>query len=253
MQKKYLKVVATAACALGIASSSFAAEATIGVDFASAYVFRGATLNDGFVAQPYMELGGFPNDLGLTLGAWGNFDLESSDAYGLDSGNFSEIDLYGSYELPLGIENLSSSVGYTEYTYPNAGGMVMPGATPEESTVMSVEADREVNLVLGYDTLLAPSLGIYYGFDGGVDGDLYLEGAIGHEEEFEGGVTGSVGATLGYLSPDEGTDGLSHLTLNAGVAWNWLSAGVYWIVETDDDVLTVDEEFVGVVGASYSY
>ena len=253
MSIKYRIISAGAACLLGLAAASQAADVEIGVDFASSYVFRGFTINDSWVAQPYMEVGGFPHDIGLTLGVWGNFDLEEDSTGAYDSGNFSEIDLYGSYELPLGIEDFSTSLGYTSYTFPNSEGRIIRGATTEGDSVEGVDADREANLVFEWGVPAAPELGIYYGFDGALKKSLYIEGAVSHEESFENGLTGSAGAKLGYLSPDEGPDGLAHLTLDAGIGYKWLKATVYWIVETDSDVVPVDKEFVGALGASYSF
>jgi len=61
----------------------------VSLDIASAYVFRGATLNDGWVAQPALSVSPLP---GLSLGLWANLDLED---YGgrLKDGQFSEVDL----------------------------------------------------------------------------------------------------------------------------------------------------------------
>ena len=58
------------------------------VDFASAYVFRGQTFNDGFVIQPGVE------GAGLTVGVWANIDM---DNVAVDQ--VSEIDLYLAKDL----------------------------------------------------------------------------------------------------------------------------------------------------------
>ena len=111
MEKVAIKVVAAAALlALVSAPAVRAADATVGVDVNSAYVFRGVTLNEGFVAQPYLEVSGLPIDIGV----WGNFDIEDDDARSVDGGQFSETDFYGSYSLP--VEEVDVSIGYTEYT-----------------------------------------------------------------------------------------------------------------------------------------
>ena len=223
-------------------SEVVAAEASVGADLASSYVFRGGTLNDGFVVQPYAEVAVIE---GLTIGTWANFDIDDDDANGIEGGHFSEIDLYVGYDLPLPEDSpVGLSVGYTEYTYPHAGGTVNADGT----TVTAVDADREISLSTGLDTILAPSLGVFYGVDGGIDGDLYIEGSVSHEVEISEDVSGSVDATLGYLDPDVGDSGFSHAKLGAGVSYGPATLSVAYIIETDDKVLVVDEEIVGTLG-----
>jgi len=170
-------------------TAGMAAEASVSLDVASAYVFRGATFNDGLVLQPGVEVAGLP----ITFGVWGNFDV---DDYGgaVKKSEFSEIDLYGSYSLP--IEAADVSIGYTEYLYPGAGSV----------------ADREISLSAGLDVLLAPSLSVFYGVDGGIEKSLYVEAAVGHEFALTDEVAIELGATVSYMDPDGGKSGFSHYT-----------------------------------------
>ena len=131
------RVTLTGLMAVLLVSTAHAG-ATAGATVASAYVFRGATLNDSPVLQPSLET----SRAGFTLGAWGNLDLAGYDDLDLESGQFSEIDLYGSYALPLPGKLLGVSAGYTEYTYPSSDS----------------DADRELGLSLKVDAFLAPSL-----------------------------------------------------------------------------------------------
>ncbi|HKL20200.1 MAG TPA: TorF family putative porin, partial [Tichowtungia sp.] len=111
------KIIAGMMVALAAAVSVQAADVSATVDFASAYVFRGVTLNNGLVMQPGVEVSGFglPEEYGsIAAGIWANYDLDDEDGMGSD---FSEIDYYMSYTLP--IEALDVSIGYTEYDYPN--------------------------------------------------------------------------------------------------------------------------------------
>jgi len=234
MEKVAMKVVAaTALLALVSAPAVRAAEATVGVDVNSAYVFRGVTFNDGFVAQPYLEVSGLPIDIGV----WGNLDIEDYDG-AVDGGQFSEIDIYGSYTLP--IEAVDASIGYTEYTYPQGA-----------------EADREISLSLGLgDVLLAPSLGIFYGLDGGIEENVYLEAGARHEVAVTEDIGLSLGAVVGYLDPKEGEDGFHQYALSASLSYQFVSLGVTYYGQIDDDVLTddaYDVEVVGTLGLSYSF
>lgn len=222
-----------AATVAGWTGTASAAEATVGVDFASAYVFRGVTFNDGLVAQPSIEVSGLP----ITLGVWANMDL---DDYGgtLDDGQFSEIDLYGSYEYSLS-DLVGLSVGYTEYTYPQGS-----------------EADREVSLGVALSTVLSPSLTAYYGVDGGIDGDLYVEAGIEHAIALSEDVELGLSATVGYLSPDEGKDGFHNATVSASTGFGPVGVSLAYIAQLDDEVLTdesYDVEVVGTVGFSKTF
>ena len=87
-----MKIVDVAAVMVMVGSALYAADASLSVDVASAYVFRGATFNDGVVVQPGLELGGLG---GLSVGVWGNLDVDDYSGR-LAGGEFSELDIYGS-------------------------------------------------------------------------------------------------------------------------------------------------------------
>lgn len=232
MKKHMMKVLAVAAASAVSAGSAFAAEATVGVDVNSAYVFRGTTFNDGFVAQPYLDVSGLPIDIGV----WGNLDIDDYDD-ALNSGEFSEINIYGSYAIP--VEGVDASIGYTEYIYPGA----------------ELEADREVSLSLGMDVPLAPSVGIYYGLDGGIKDNLYVEAGVGHDVDLDEAISLSLGAAIGYLSPDEGEDGFSHWQVSAALNYDFISLGVTYVDTVDEDVLGdgYDVDVIGTLSLSYSF
>lgn len=217
------------------AGRSGGAETSVSVDLASAYVFRGTTFNDGLVVQPGLEtaVGGF------AVGVWGNLDMENYDG-AVAKREFSEIDLYGSYSLP--VEAVDLSIGYTEYTYPGA----------------KSEADRELSLSAELDVLLAPSLSAYYGVDGGIEKTLYIEIGAGHEFEMESGVGIELGAAMGYLNPDKGASGFSHFTAMLGASYSVLSASVTYVGRIDDDVLpdgrgAYDVDIYGTLGIAHDF
>ena len=229
MKKVSMGLVAGALTALPLVASAEEASEPVGsagVDFASAYVFRGVTFNDEPVAQPYLEAGILP---GLTVGVWGNYDIGDYDG-ALAGDEFSEIDLYASYAIP--VEGVDLSLGYTEYTYPNA----------------LLEADREVSLSAGLDLPLAPSIGVYYGLDGGIEENIYVEAGVGHDLDLAEGVGLSLGATVGYLEPDIGESGFHHYTVSATLGYGFVSAGVKYVGQIDDEVLTDDQYDVEVIG-----
>jgi len=135
---------------IGVIESVFAADATIGVDIASSFIFRGASINDRFVIQPSLEVSDFSRIKGLSVGVWANLDLADNSGGTLKSGEFSEVDLYAFYELPLGLDFYTASIGYLEYTYPHA----------------EVVADRELAFISSFNTFLSPGFSVYPGLDG---------------------------------------------------------------------------------------
>ncbi len=235
---KVMKMMAIVVAGMTAASMLIAADASLSVDFASAYVFRGATFNDGFVVQPGLEVGGLG---GLSIGAWGNLDIDDYDGAVAD-GQFQEVDLYGSYAIPC--EVLDLSIGYTEYTYPSGGG----------------DADREVGISAGFCAGLDFGASVFYGVDGGIEDSLYVELSAGKSFELTDMVGLDLGATVGYASPDEGEDGFSHYTASLGLSIASVSAGVTYIGQIDEDVLpdvedggAYDVEVVGTIGAGIEF
>ena len=104
------KVIATTMAAFLVAQVASAISTS--VDFASAYIFRGTTVNDGFVIQPGVE----GEVAGLTVGAWANIDMDN-----VGNDQVSEIDLYIAKDLGS-VAGWDISAGLCEYTYPGAAG-----------------------------------------------------------------------------------------------------------------------------------
>ncbi|HMP90320.1 MAG TPA: hypothetical protein PJ991_08955 [Kiritimatiellia bacterium] len=233
MKKVAMKAVAAAALLAVVSSPAVrAAEATVGVDVLSAYVWRGATLNENFVAQPYVDISGLPIDIGI----WANFDIESDRSRGITDSQFSEVNFVLGYTLP--IEAVDVGVVYTEYVYPNGG-----------------EADREIGLTLGLDLPLSPSLGLYYGLDGAAEDSFYGELGIGHELELDEGLTLNLEALVGYWDLDGGENGFSHYQLTASLTFDFVTVGVSYIDQLKKKVLgdAYDVDVLGFVSLSHSF
>lgn len=233
--KKLIMAIMAAAWVAGVAS---AADVSVGVDFATAYVFRGVTLNDGFVAQPGAEISGFPIDEkygSVAFGIWGNYDIDDVDGQDSDS-DMSEIDYYVIYTLP--VTNVDISVSYTEYTY-------------EEG-----DSDKEVGLSIGKglgDTGLYASLNAYYGVGGAIDESWYFMAGLDYEKSLSDALTLSGSLTVGYALIEDGEDGFNDATAGVGLSYalndNWSVGGsVTYIAQLDDDVLTDDAYDVDLVG-----
>lgn len=204
------------------------------VDFASAYIFRGVTLNEGPVVQPGWTISPVS---GLTLGVWGNLDIDDNDG-AVDKGQFSEVDLSASYEFSL--EDASLTLAYAEYLYPGA----------------DAEADREVSLAVGLPVVLQPSVTVAYGLGGAVEKNTYVELGTNHDIALTEEITLTLGVTVAYAAPDAGDSGFSHYTLGASLGYSLVSVGAMYIGQIDDKVLTDEQynrEWLVTVGLSYSF
>ncbi len=189
-----------AAAILVSGSSIFAAPAqandvdwSVGVDYVTEYVFRGASLGADSI-QPYVEAsaGNF------TVGAW------ASTAFGEGSGAASdEIDLYAGYSVPLE-GPLTLDLGATYYHYPQGGGLF--------ETDNGATGSYEVSAAVGFadDVLLAPSLAAYYDFTLEA---FTLEGAVGHSVGFGEKNGMDLGLTVGLVDGD-------------GFSYEWATASV---------------------------
>lgn len=235
--KNILRVASVVMGVMVAGSTLYAADASVSLDVASAYVFRGATLNDGTVLQPGLEVSGLG---GLSIGTWANLDIDDYNNT-LASSQFSEVDLYGSYAIPIKVMDLS--IGYTEYTYPSGGG----------------DSDREFGLNAGISAAgMDLGAGVFYGVDGGIKDSAYAELSIGKDIELADDLGLSAGATLGYASPDEGKDGLSHYTGTLGLSYKVVSASVTYVGQIDDKVLpdgpgAYDVDVFGTLGVSLDW
>lgn len=241
--KKILIMITAAVLTAGVAH---AASVDAGVDFASAYVFRGVTLNDGLVAQPYLEVSGFPIDEkygAVAVGIWANYDINDIG----DGQEFSEVDYYISYSLP--VEVVDIGLTYTSYTYPGAAGG---------------DSDREVSLSFGKDigtNGLSAAVSFNYGVGGAIESSLYIQGELGYETDLTEKLSASAGVTVGYLVADGGADGFNDATASVGLGYalndTWsLGAGLTYIAQLDDNVLTdaaYDVSVVGSLGLSCSF
>lgn len=241
------KIIAVMVVAVAAAVSAQAADVSASVDFASAYVFRGVTLNNGLVMQPGVEVSGFPmgEEYGsLAVGMWANYDINDED---YDGSDFSEIDYYMSYTLP--VEAIDISMGYIEYTYP--------------TSAASTGSDKELNLTIGSaigTNGLYSSVTVNYGVDGVYDDCFYITGALDYETALSDALTASAGVTVSYLVSEGGLkqtgveDGFSDATASVGLSYalseNWsVNGGLTYIAQLSEDSLPDSVYDVGLVAS----
>ena len=101
MARRILAVFYAAALAAAVTAPAHA-EFGVGADAATRYIWRGLSLDDSFVVQPYLS---YATEAGLEIGAWSSWSLTSSGA--------NENDLYVSYSAgPV-------SITLSDYYFPN--------------------------------------------------------------------------------------------------------------------------------------
>ncbi len=134
------------------------------VDVMSNYVWRGQKLSNSWVVQPSVGItyGGFGTNI------WANYDSDRSEA--------TETDLTLNYSFSLNKFNFAA--GYTYYALEGA------------------DDTQEVYFSANYDTLLKPTLTIYYDYDEG-DGAFILA-SICHSFGLSKEIALNLGASASY-------------------------------------------------------
>lgn len=141
----------------------------------SAYVWRGQVVNDGFVAQPSVDL----SKGGFGLNVWGNYNLDA-DADNED-GNFSEVDFALSYTIPDQSDDFDIDVGLIHYIFPDS----------------DADATTELYISSIFNTIiLTPELSLFYDIDEaqGFYGSL----ALSYDYELSDALSVGAGGSVGY-------------------------------------------------------
>lgn len=136
------EAAATAAVAPAeVAPNTGALSLSGGVDFVTAYIFRGYVIEkDGFIAQPYatLSLKAYEEDgIAITpfVGIWNSLQsqTDANASHGPSDSDWFETDVYGGVDLTLG--NFTLTPFYTFYTYPGD----------------AYQTTEELNIKLAYD------------------------------------------------------------------------------------------------------
>ena len=145
---------------------------TASVDIMSNYVWRGQKLSNSWVIQPLVAIthGSFGANI------WANYDSDSKIDEGDGHGEVTETDVTLNYTHS--INKLTLTGGYIYYA--------LSGANDTQ----------EIYLSAGYDTLLKPTLTIYYDFDEG--NGAFIIASIGHSFETSKGIALNLGASASY-------------------------------------------------------
>ncbi|HEV8455500.1 MAG TPA: TorF family putative porin [Gemmatimonadales bacterium] len=228
---------AVIATAFLLAGAPAAAQVSVTADagFFNAYVWRGVSLTNQFVAQPDLYLTVPAGGGSAVLGGWSSMELgrydgigDLSEGGGVSSPDLTEIDLWAEYGHPLG-SNLAGTAGVLTYLFPNTAGLT-------NSANRTVEVYGKLQAT---GVPLAPKLAAWYDVDK-VKG-AYLEASIAQGLSAIRGFPITFGALAGF-SAGQGVnssdptqvanfadDGFTHLDLSASGA---LAAGPVTIAPT---------------------
>jgi len=214
------------ATALLLAASPAPAQVSLTADagFFNAYVWRGVSLTNQFVAQPDLYLSVPAGGGSAVLGGWSSVDLgrynsggDLSEGGGVSSLDLTEIDLWAEYGHPLG-SSLAGTAGVVTYLFPNTAGLT-------NSANRTVEVYGKLQAT---GVPLAPKLAAWYDVDK-VKG-AYLEASVGQAVSAIRGFPVTLGALAGF-SAGQGVNssdptqianfagnGFTHLDLSASGA-----------------------------------
>jgi hypothetical protein len=144
------------------------------VDVMSNYVWRGQKLSNSWVIQP---------SIGITYGAfsaslWANYDTDRAEIAGGETahGEISETDFTLNYGFSL--DKFNFTAGYIFFSFDG------------------FKDTQEVFLSANYDTILKPTLALYYDFDEGQG--VFVVASIGHSLEVIKGTALNLGASASY-------------------------------------------------------
>ena len=220
-----------------LAGGPAAAQVSVTADagFFNAYVWRGVSLTNQFVAQPDLYLTVPAGGGSAVVGGWSSVDLgrynsggDLSEGGGVSSLDVTEIDLWAEYGHPLGTR-LAGTAGLVTYLFPNTAGL-----TNEANRTLEIYAKLQATGVP-----LAPKLAAWYDVDK-VKG-AYLEASVSQAMSAIPRFPVTFGALAGFSAGQgvNGTDltqvanfaddGFTHLDLSATGA---LAAGPVTIAPT---------------------
>ena len=183
----------------------------VGVDLVSTYLFRGVDVTEGPAVQPFASLG--LGNSGLSIGVWSSFaiaDRGETVALGAPKGSLDEVDITAAFNRTFG--PAAVGVGYIAYLF--------PAESQDYKT-------QEVFGTLGLPGLpLAPTVSVFYDFDGGADREAddidSIEGVyalFGIGQRFGIGLPLDVGANVSWTEQEalRGDVGFNDLNVWAGV------------------------------------
>lgn len=179
MKKLCVLLAALAFLGAGMVTTSVAAitvEGDVYVGVFDKYLWRGFDLSGG---QPVVQGGADLSAGNFTLSYWSNWQLKTSDSAGIPSGEVTETDIILDYSTDIG-EMLSVSAGNIWYS------------------LEAAEDTNELYLSATVNTLLSPTLAMYWDWDAAEEEGLYFTADISHSLALMENLSMSLGALVSY-------------------------------------------------------
>jgi len=140
------------------------------------YLWRGFDLSGGqAVTQGGVDLSAY----GFTVSYWSNLQMSGDEGFGVEGGEITETDVVLDYSFDLN-DLVSLSVGNIFYQ------------------LDGLEDTNELYLGVGLNTILEPSLTVYYDYDKADESGLFYTASIGHSLDLMDNLSVSLGALVSY-------------------------------------------------------
>ncbi|MFQ5329319.1 MAG: TorF family putative porin [Thermodesulfobacteriota bacterium] len=159
------------------------AEGAASVSLMSSYVWRGQEIHNDTAIQPTIEVGAS----GYSVNLWADYNVDTSEVVETDF----------TFDFSNSVDKIGYSVGYIFYAFDGA---------PDT---------QEIYGTVSYDTLLSPSVGLYWDYD--ETDSLFINLAVGHDFAV-GAYTVTAGASLGYYSYNNAENDWQNFELSLSTA-----------------------------------
>jgi uncharacterized protein (TIGR02001 family) len=234
-----LLLLVVSLCSTASAAVEVSGDAYVGVY--SQYLWRGCDLSGSMpVAQ-----GGVDVSAGyFTVSYWTNLQLKTDKGEGWESGETTETDIVLDYSRDLN-DLVSISVGNIFYQLDGA------------------EDTNELYLSLSLNTLLSPSLSVYYDWDKAEEDGLFYSLSIGHDIAINEALSLSLGALVSYNQSSDYAlddyDDFHNYELSAGIDYainERVSVGGSFMFSeglSDDSRDYIDSEMVSGMAVTYAF
>jgi uncharacterized protein (TIGR02001 family) len=181
MKKVTLITISLALALVAISSPALAAievDGDVYVGYYDKYLWRGIDLSGG---TPVVQGGVDLSAKGFTLSYWTNIQTKDDVVLGseVDGGNATETDITLDYTFSP-MEKLSVSVGTIWYA------------------LDGYNDTKEAYLGLSLDTILKPSVKVYYDYDQSKENGLFYTASVGHTFQITDPLSASLGALISY-------------------------------------------------------
>lgn len=212
--------------------------------FASCYMFRGDTINDGFVFQPALVGSAW----GQGVGVWGNYNIDDY-AGALEKNAFTELDYFGF--LSAKVKGVHIIARYTDYTYSSV-------TTNSPNT----NDNQEVSLSLSYPARVTPFVIAHWGLDGNVKDSLFVEGGLRYAFFDRDGWEATLSGSVAYWDQPDGPDGFKYFMIEPKVTFKHLYIAGGYMRRMKDELLVdstkkgggrYDMRTYGMFGFTFSY